>query len=88
MATGYIIPGGLAVNPRLTIEPVSSCTGRRLADAYIETNDNSSFPLKARLGVHTPGGPADGGSGDRVVASAVTALSLMGATGLLAGLLL
>lgn len=87
MATGYIIPDGLAQNPPLTIEPVSTCTKRRLADAYIETNDNSTYPPKAKLGATSPGGPAGGnGSGD-VVTPASIAASLIGGAGFIAGLL-
>jgi hypothetical protein len=88
-ATGYILPDGIAHEPKFTIEPVSTCTNRRLADAYIETNDNKTFPPKAKLGASTPGGPA-GGSGDgsgSIVTPGSIAASIVGGAGFLAGLL-
>ncbi|KAF9452563.1 carbohydrate esterase family 4 protein [Macrolepiota fuliginosa MF-IS2] len=42
VATGYILPDAIARG--LTIEPVYSCLSRPLANAYIETNDNSTNP--------------------------------------------
>lgn len=89
MATGYIIPDGLAQNPPLTIQPVSTCTKRRLADAYIETNDNSTFPPKAKLSATSPGGPPGAGAGGNadVVSPASIAASLIGGAGFIAGLL-
>jgi hypothetical protein len=42
LATGYILPDALAHQPAFKIEPVITCLGKPLADAYIETNDNSS----------------------------------------------
>ena len=45
IATGYILPDALAYQPKLTIEPIITCLGLELGDAYIETNDNSSNPL-------------------------------------------
>ena len=42
VATGYILPDALAHNPPFTIEPVISCLKLPLADAYIETNDNTT----------------------------------------------
>jgi hypothetical protein len=44
VATGYILPDALAYTPKFTIEPVITCLNRPLADAYIETNDNTTNP--------------------------------------------
>jgi len=44
IATGYILPDALARQPPLTIQPVINCLSRDLADAYIETNNNSTNP--------------------------------------------
>jgi peptidoglycan/xylan/chitin deacetylase (PgdA/CDA1 family) len=53
VATGYILPDALAHNPPFTIKPVVGCQALTLADAYIETNDNSTHPpaLAAALSV-------------------------------------
>lgn len=51
VATGYILPDALARG--LTIEPVSSCLSRPLANAYIETNDNKTNPPPAGSGAAT-----------------------------------
>ena len=42
VATGYILPDALAHNPPFTIQPVVSCLNLPMADAYIETNDNTT----------------------------------------------
>ena len=44
IATGYILPEGLAHQPALNIQPVITCLGLPLSDAYIETNNNSTNP--------------------------------------------
>jgi len=44
IATGYILPDALARQPPLKIQPVINCLNLDLADAYIETNDNSTNP--------------------------------------------
>ncbi|KAH9487077.1 Chitin deacetylase [Psilocybe cubensis] len=44
VATGYILPDALAHNPPFTIKPVIECLNKNMADAYIETNDNSTNP--------------------------------------------
>lgn len=51
VATGYILPDAMARG--LTIEPVSSCLSRPLANAYIETNDNSTNPPPSGSGAAT-----------------------------------
>lgn len=57
MATGYILPDALARGD-LTIQPIAVCVGRGLSNAYIETNDNSSFPPPQGTGtVINPGEP-------------------------------
>jgi hypothetical protein len=45
IGTGYIIPDALAHVPRFNITPVINCIGLSLADAYVQTNDNTSHPL-------------------------------------------
>lgn len=50
IATGYILPDALARTPKLTLQPVITCLGLSLADAYIETNDNKTNPPPATLG--------------------------------------
>jgi hypothetical protein len=47
VATGYILPDALARKPALNITPVISCMERSLGDAYVETNDNKTYPLPA-----------------------------------------
>ncbi|EJD04398.1 glycoside hydrolase/deacetylase [Fomitiporia mediterranea MF3/22] len=44
LATGYILPEALAHQPPFKIEPVITCLGKSLSDAYVETNDNSTNP--------------------------------------------
>ena len=50
VATGYILPDALAHTPKLTLKPVFECLGMTLADAYIETNDNKTFPPPNMIG--------------------------------------
>ena len=45
MATGYILPDALAHQPAFKIEPIITCLGRPLEDAYVETNNNASNPI-------------------------------------------
>jgi hypothetical protein len=47
VATGYILPDALARKPALNITPVISCMERSLSEAYVETNDNKTYPLPA-----------------------------------------
>ena len=49
IATGYILPDALARTPKLTLQPVITCVNKPLADAYIETNDNSTNPPPATI---------------------------------------
>lgn len=51
IATGYILPDALAHQPAFTIRPVISCMNESLANAYIETNDNSTNPPAISVGV-------------------------------------
>lgn len=44
LATGYILPEALAHQPAFKMMPVITCLNKPLADAYIETNDNSTNP--------------------------------------------
>jgi len=66
VATGYILPDALAHNPPFTIQPVATCLNLDMADAYIETNDNST---------HLPALSA------AVSASAVTTTAVPSSTG-------
>ena len=50
IATGYILPDALARTPKLTLQPIITCLGKPLSDAYIETNDNTTNPPPATLG--------------------------------------
>jgi len=43
IATGYILPDALALN-EFNIVPVIECLNMPLGNAYLETNDNSTFP--------------------------------------------
>ncbi|TFK19438.1 glycoside hydrolase/deacetylase [Coprinopsis marcescibilis] len=68
VATGYILPDGLAHQPRFTIEPIITCVNMPLANSYIETNNNRTNPFAAQLGVRssptpTPNLPEVTGSG-------------------------
>lgn len=51
IATGYILPEGLASN--LTIMPIIECLHLDLSNAYIETNDNETNPLPTAVGTMT-----------------------------------
>lgn len=45
IATGYILPDALArTSPKLTLQTVVNCLNQPLANAYIETNDNTTNP--------------------------------------------
>ncbi|KAL5535132.1 CDA2_2 [Sanghuangporus sanghuang] len=61
LATGYILPQALAHQPAFNITPVISCLNMPMANAYIETNDNSTNPPPS--GSLTSGGAASTGSG-------------------------
>lgn len=52
LATGYILPAGLANDPKLNIKPVISCLNKPLSDAYLETNDNATNPLPTASSAH------------------------------------
>lgn len=45
VATGYILPDALARKPAFNITPVVTCLDRPMSDAYLETNDNTTYPL-------------------------------------------
>ncbi|KAH9913931.1 uncharacterized protein B0H18DRAFT_1047149 [Fomitopsis serialis] len=45
VATGYILPQALAHTPKYNMTPIVECLNEPLANAYLETNDNSSHPL-------------------------------------------
>ncbi|RDX56198.1 hypothetical protein OH76DRAFT_1338011 [Lentinus brumalis] len=45
IAKDYILPDALAHQPPFKIEPIVSCLGLPLSDAYVETNNNKSHPI-------------------------------------------
>lgn len=47
VATGYILPGALAHKPLFKMQPVISCLGKEMMDAYVETNNNQTKTLDA-----------------------------------------
>src|SRR5258707_14620965 len=47
VATGYVLPDALARKPAFNITPVMTCMNRPMSDAYVETNDKSTYPLPA-----------------------------------------
>jgi len=50
IATGYILPDALArTSPKLTLQPVITCLNQPLANAYVETNNNSTNPPPVTL---------------------------------------
>jgi len=55
IATGYILPAGLANNPPLKIQPIISCQNKPLSDSYLETNDNTTNPLPVTPSPISPG---------------------------------
>jgi len=87
VATGYILPDGMTINPPLVIEPVITCVEMPDGNAYIETNDNSTNPFKAKLGISSGGGGGDTGDATRSGFKTLGAMVLGGA-GVAAGLLL
>ena len=46
IATGYILPEALAHTPKLTIEPIITCLGDSLNEAYAETSTNTTTSCK------------------------------------------
>ena len=48
IATGYILPDALAHQPAFKIEPIISCLGEPLSNAYIETNNNATNPISGK----------------------------------------
>ena len=61
VATGYILPDALAHQPPFKIEPIISCIGRPLADAYAETNGTA--PAANSSSTSTTGSSTNTGSG-------------------------
>ncbi|KAI0724252.1 hypothetical protein C8T65DRAFT_625888 [Cerioporus squamosus] len=61
IAMDYILPDALAHQPPFKIEPIVSCLGLPLSDAYLETNDNKSNPVGAS-GSGKSGAQASGSS--------------------------
>ena len=48
IATGYILPNALAHQPAFKIEPIITCLGQSMNNAYIETNDNATNPIGSK----------------------------------------
>ncbi|CCM01616.1 uncharacterized protein FIBRA_03677 [Fibroporia radiculosa] len=65
LAVGYILPEALAHQPKFNMTPIVECLDMPLANAYLETNDNSTNPppLTAYLANRTiPGTTPPAGS--------------------------
>ncbi|OCH96694.1 glycoside hydrolase/deacetylase [Obba rivulosa] len=94
LATGYILPQALVHNPPFNIMPIVSCLNKPMADAYIETNDNTTNPPIASGGAtaatFSSGAQSTGSSASKsngaVAASFINPDLLTSAVGLLAGL--
>ncbi|KAI0343988.1 hypothetical protein BDW22DRAFT_1113490 [Trametopsis cervina] len=92
IATGYILPDALSTTPKLTIEPVIQCMGRTAADAYIETNDNKTYPpttstnstssSSGSAGQAQASGGSDSGSGGAASPSGAAPISVSGSLAL------
>ena len=93
VATGYILPDALAHNPPFEIQPVVQCLGRNLADAYIETNDNKTYPPAASSSgspsttttSHSAQGDGSGSEKTFQLAIGMSGSLLVGVSGLAAG---
>ncbi|KAL5495672.1 CDA2_1 [Sanghuangporus weigelae] len=81
LATGYILPQALAHQPAFNITPVVSCFNMPMANAYIETNDNSTNPPPS--GSLTSGGAASTGSSSASAAAPTALPSLLPAQALI-----
>jgi len=96
VATGYILPDAQAHNPPFTIQPVISCLKQDMANAYIETNDNSTNPPAISAAVsagavtitHSAGSAsATGGSGSTASSSTTLRSSGLAALTSIGGLI-
>lgn len=91
VATGYILPDALAHNPPFQIQPVVQCLGRKISDAYIETNNNQTNPSSNTNQSHSA--QSDDGSGSPRVyhpyqlTAGIGGALLAGFSGLAVGLL-
>ncbi|KAH9947942.1 glycoside hydrolase/deacetylase [Amylocystis lapponica] len=63
LAIDYILPQGLAHNPKFNITPVIECMGHPLSDSYIETNNNKTNPLPLANVTGSAGSQSSGASG-------------------------
>jgi hypothetical protein len=65
LATGYILPDALArTNPKYNLMSIIQCLGQPLANAYKETNNNSTNPPPGGINQPHPSGSSTGsGSG-------------------------
>jgi hypothetical protein len=54
VATGYVLPDALARKPAFNITPVMTCMNRPMSDAYVETNDNKTYPLPVTCAYLSP----------------------------------
>jgi len=87
LAVGYILPDAMAQQPPLKIEPIITCLGMPLSDAYVETNNNVSDPLPLASVTPVSGSAqATGAVGSTSDAIAVNDVALVSsAFGVLAG---
>ncbi|TBU47379.1 hypothetical protein BD309DRAFT_978310 [Dichomitus squalens] len=81
IATGYILPDALAHQPPFKIEPIISCLGKPMQDAYIETNDNTSNPIASGSGSAASASASGGNSGSAASAGKNGAMSAFSAPG-------
>ncbi|KAH9911430.1 uncharacterized protein BXZ73DRAFT_57018 [Epithele typhae] len=82
LATGYILPDALSRTPKITIEPIITCLGLPIRDAYIETNDNSSNPVSSGSNAQTTKGTNSSGNSNTSAAVGVSAPASFIALGL------
>jgi len=84
MATGYTLNAALNANPPFKLKPIGSCVGTKVADLYLETNTNKTFPYpNSTSGAISGNSTASGGSSNSA-GSVDTPLGAMVVFGLLA----
>lgn len=96
LAAQHILPGAMAFRPRLTLEPINTCQGKAMSEAYVETstgagaNSSSSSASSAAsssssaTGTNTrttPSSSASSGSGSAAEAGASSSQTAVPASG-------
>jgi hypothetical protein len=69
LATSYVLPQAATISPPLSLQPIITCLGKSLADAYIETassNSTANFPSGAGA-KPVSASPRAGSSGSAIV---------------------